>query len=428
MEEFSKKEIEVPQSNILMPVRISRIALNNATQEVVNQIFEDPLPLEAGFTCAIRCNFVPEVQIKHRSIFLKIPLDLNISSGSRFNPLKANGSLELLLKTDFDILDNKLLSKTELTEYYWLKTPTISIGGFPLKAEFLANQLIKSYKNLLTKTIDKEIGRAFNVQKIRAELMRYFSKPFFTSEDGELKVFVSPRIISLAPLEMNRSHLIIPVVMQFENILSSQAPIQRLHHIQLAFTDVKPAESTFSLQARLPMAYISKQIQENIENQEFKSANSSLKVTNLSLSGQGKGMNVTFQTLGSFQGQFFMGFEPNFNSEKQKIVLDNFELKLLKGRGLSKTLFNLIKQRVSNAIKMKLEQELNAFAEGYLQEGRLLLSNKEMIDGLYLNGQILKYDVTDFWIQQGRMYFNFHVWVQTEALMDHIDTSKIMVK
>ena len=407
-------------SVVQLPIKIKRSALNETTFSMLQSIFQDRVELEGGYYCQIKPEGIPDIIAEGHDIAIRLPLNLDIVNSSRLINLKANGILELDLKTNVDIQNNKFITKTQLFGYRWIKRPTINVLRINLPIDMIANLLIKQYRDILCEEIDQQLMSTVALHQLKGLLVRYFNEPFFTAEDGVMKVFVAPREIGIGVFETTPEHIILPASLSFENYIIDNKPSLALHNLSFSRKPVTSDCSDFSMLARVPLAYVEQSLKEELDQTSFGSGSTSIRVHDLTLGGQASVMEARFRTSGAFNGKFAMYFRPEFDPDQSKLTLKDFQLKLIEGKSLSKSLYTLIKQRVSKMAKTALEEQLNGFLNEYLATAHLFISGNEIYPGIALHGRIAKYSLDDFWIQQGRMFFTLNVNLEMEARINSI--------
>ncbi|MBK7232634.1 MAG: DUF4403 family protein [Saprospiraceae bacterium] len=417
---------QIPLSVINLPVQISRSELNRVTRELMMQIFKDDLVLEGGFLCHIQPEPEIDIQAVRNEIHFDIPLQLEIRHKSQFQQIKAIGTLELNLNTKVEVFNQQFLSKTEMLQHRWIKSPVIKLLGVSLPIETIANQLIKKYKSKLIQSIDQQLMGTVDLAKLGQKINHYFKSPFFTSDDGILKVYVTPQEFALGPIFMNDQFITFPAIFYLENTISENIEINRRSGLDFSTRPFSDTSSVFAIQSRIPLQYIEQLLREQLLTQEFGNSMAKVKIQNLVLEGLGEQFDASFETTGSFKGKFKMHFVPGFDKESKKIQLKDFKLNIVSGKGMSKSLYTLLKNKLEKISKEAIESQLNTFMLDYLNTSELFLADKTITNGVKLKGKIDQYQIKDFWIFDKRMYFTVLVDLHLAASVDYIDQSVLI--
>lgn len=418
------RDISLPRSAVQMPVVIDRQELNIALQSLVKDVFHDGLILEGGYKCIVSPEGIPDIRGDGQLIHLDLPLHVQIRSTSKWNPLDVAGTIRLKLDTQIALSTFAFKTTTELVAHEWLKKPVIKVVGINLPIEMIANQLIKSYKVPLCQAIDMEIKDAVDIIAIRTKLLQFFAPPFFSTDDGGLHAFVTPLEIRLGSLRTEDNKLVLPTALFFENVISDFRPESKSHLFQFAQKEVSSyPNSKISIQARIPLAYLQKMLGDSLQAQEFGNEKMRIRIQNFSLQGSGENIIALFSTIGSFKGDFQLQFSPHFNTENDKIVLRGMELKMIKGKGISKTLFNFIRQKVTVMVQNSMEEKLNNLVLEYALTAKDLLKRKEIAKGVFLEGNLQRMDLNQFWVQQGKMFLDAHLYIQVGTSIERLQPS-----
>jgi hypothetical protein len=421
----SPVDLRVPQSTIFIPLKIERAAVQSTAQKLLDNLFSEGLPIEGGYVCYLSTADIPDIQATGDRIRFVLPIQVDIRSGSRWAPGSAGGSIELILESNIGIAQNKMQCSTELIKHRWLVRPALKIAGVQLPIESLANQLIKRYSPRMTKEIDRLVVSALDLGRIRTDLQRFFAKPVFSTDDNQLHVFSTPLELSLGFFRTTTTHIVLPAAVIMENVLGDYRPEHKLHLFAFSKKEVSTGNSNLALQARIPLNYVQNSLRSSLQGSSFQSPTGRINLATLDLSGQSKKLQVNFTTTGAFNGSFEMRFSPEFNAQTGKLYTSDFELKLVKGKGLSKTLYQLIRQQVAITVKKSLEEELNSFLNGYLQQASHLLARRAIYPGTFLSGELKGHDINQFWIQQGKLFFNFHLQMALKAELESIDIKSL---
>lgn len=414
----------IPPSNLNLPVKISRYELNRAIRDILTNVFRDGLTVEDGYSVRITPEGETDIQASQNQILLTIPLNLEITPSMRIQQVKGYGTMELQLAATIDVLEDRFISKTELINHRWLKKPVLKVLGVSLPIETLANQLVKRYKNRITQALDAQIMQSVQLPKIRQSIQNYFREPFFTAEDGILKVYVAPVELAAGPFQMDSEHITLPVIIYLENVISEMRPAALSDQLGFSTRPFPDTSSVFSIQSRIPLAYLEQILREQLITQEFGAPLAHIRIENLVLSGTREIFEANFQTTGTLRGGFRLDFKPEFDQTEKKFYLREFHLKQVSGKGLSKALFSVLKSNVEKTTRTSIEDQLNQFLNEYLETARGFLNHKEIVNGIKLNGEIRNYFVRDFWIEEGRMYFTVSADLNLQAEVHYIDTRK----
>ncbi len=425
---LSTEYTRIPISSLMIPISIGSIELNRVVNEIVKYSIGEGITLEGGYKCKAFMSNDLNLQAIGNELKLTLPIDLEISPTGNFSNIKAIGELELQISSKFDIFQNQFLSKSEITNYKWNKKPVLKVLGVPIPIEGIANQIVKKYKLELQKSIDDYIHSSVDLNKIKSKLYTYFIDPFYSTEDNIIHLYSSPSEIALGPFKIQNDSLIIPILFYLENVIAEQRPIELENNLAFSIRPYVEEGSSFSIQSRVPMNYLSLLIKEGIENQEYGSGISKIKINKIDLSGQGEQVIVNLKTSGAFNGILEMRFIPQYDPATKMISLSELTLKSIEGKRFEKTILALLKNIAESKIKKMLQTQLNDLLQENVRSITDMLNQHEIMPGMIINGQLLDYSINHFQIANERMFFNIKYALNAGLKIYSIDTKNILQK
>lgn len=425
---LSTEYTRIPISTLMIPISIGSIELNRVVNEIVKYSIGEGITLEGGYKCKAFMSNDLNLQAIGNELKLTLPIDLEISPTGNFSNIKAIGELELQISSKFDIFQNQFLSKSEITNYKWNKKPVLKVLGVPIPIEGIANQIVKKYKLELQKSIDDYIHSSVDLNKVKSKLYTYFIDPFYSTEDNIIHLYSSPSEIALGPFKIQNDSLITPILFYLENVIAEQRPIELENNLAFSIRPYVEEGSSFSIQSRVPMNYLSLLIKEGIENQEYGSGISKIKINKIDLSGQGEQVIVNLKTSGAFNGLLEMRFIPQYDQATKMISLSEFTLKSIEGKRFEKTILALLKNIAESKIKKMLQTQLNDLLQENVRSITDMLNQHEIMPGMIINGQLLDYSINHFQIANERMFFNIKYALNAGLKIYSIDTKNILQK
>ncbi|MGB3083937.1 MAG: hypothetical protein WBB21_04435, partial [Saprospiraceae bacterium] len=111
----------------------------------------------------------------------------------------------------------------------------------------------------------------------------------------------------------------------------------------------------------------------------------------------------------------------------KKIDLLNLKLKTIQGPKMEKIIFSLIKGIAENKLKNTIEDQINANLTDYVSNILHMLSGTEILEGVFLDGQLIEYEIKDIRFYNYRMYFTISSSVNMQAQVKKINTGKLIL-
>jgi hypothetical protein len=416
----------LPASNLNLTVHISRSELNNTLNYLVNTLFNEGFNVDEGYQIHTAVSGLVDMQTLNNQIITTLPLEVEIAPDGFFKNNKVKGIISVQLTTQLEIFQNQLLNKTDLTSYQWITKPKINILGLNIPIEPIANIIIKKYKSSICETIDTSIRKNFDLNAIKKTAQQFFVKPLYSTPDNIIHVYASPLEMALGPMAMTPSDLRIPVIFYFESVIAESKPQDLFNDLSFSIRPFFDTSSTFMVQSRLPLPYIEQILREQIENQKYGSGLTSITVHKMGMTGIQKKLSIQLEVTGAYNGNMELSFDPIYNKDKKKIQLENFKLKTPGGGNIKNIIFSLMKGFAENKLQKIIEEQINANLDDYLTNIQKVLSGTEVSTGIFLNGQLLEYEIKDIRFFNNRMYFNIASKLIMHADVRHIDNSKLI--
>ena len=396
----------IGNSKLSIPVHITTSDLNSMINKLVEKHLSSPMILDNGYRTKIQVQKNITFEANDNKLKYGIPLAIEIFPSAEINSVKADGVILLEMSTILNLLNNKIISKTEYVKHSWIQSPSLKILGLPIPIGPIAEAFINKFKPSLCKTIDENIAKSFDANAIKSKLDAFFANPLFTSDDNIIGLYASPSQFAIGPFSMQQDELIIPVMIDGEAVIAEKKPSDLINNLNFEIQPSYDNISELQIQSRVPMQYIEQLCREGVENQSYGSGLTKITVQKIKLNGYKETLQVRLHTLGAYDGELELSFIPRFNSSKKLIQLEEFRIASISGKKLDKTIFNLVQGIIQNKLKSTMEDFFNATIQDYVKSATTLLEGKEIMQTYTISGKLLDYNISNFAISDSRMYFN----------------------
>lgn len=414
-------------SNVNVKVKLSRHELNTVLNYIVAENFGSGLTYEDGYKIMSKIDGPVDIQARQQQILVQLPVSVEISPSGIFSSFKVNGALQFHFTSNFDILENKLSFKTELSHHQWKKKPVVNVFGVNIPIEAIGNYIIRKYKQQICNSIDESIHQNIQLDSIRTKLGNYFKKPVYSYYENEIHVFANPIDLALSPLSMSAQNLEIPLTFYFESVISDSIPEEFNQTCNFSMRPHFEDKSSLHIQSRIPLEFIDSLIKTQVVNNNFGSGLSKIKVLDSKLNGQNQTMYITLVTEGAFKGELLLSFDPVFESVTRQIILQDFNIKAVKGKGLNKIIFSVVKGIAESRIKKTIEDQLNNTLKEFESNIHQMLDRKEIMEGTELNGSLKNYSLSKMQFFKQKLFFNINAELEMEAIISNINTEKLIL-
>ncbi|MBK8955022.1 MAG: DUF4403 family protein [Saprospiraceae bacterium] len=414
-------------SQFNIKIKLSRQELNSVMNYLIQENFKEGLNYEDGYKVKSQLDGPLDIQASQQQLLVQLPVAIEISPAGIFSSFKVNGTLQLQFTSIFNIIENKLYFKTDLSHHQWKKKPVVHVFGVHIPIEAIGNYIIKKYKQDLCSSIDESIIQNIKLDKISNSLKNYFNKPLYSYYDNQIHVFANALDMSLGPISMSSQNLEIPLLFSFESVIADSMPSEFNNTCNFSIKPHYENISSLQIQSRIPLHFMDSLIKMQVENQYFGSGLSKVKVNKSQLTGNGHYMFINLKTEGAYKGELLLSFTPVFDADRRKINLDDFQIQAQKGKGLNKIIFSIVKGIAESRIKNSIEDQLNKTLQEFESHVHQILDRNEIMEGTELNGMLKKYSISKFYLYQQKFYFNIQAELEMEAIVKKIKTDKLIL-
>ncbi len=395
----------IPLTTVNLPVSIRLSELNNLINEQIKNTLSDGLHYEDGYKVVAQLDGDLKVSAQDQNIDLIIPIYLEIFPKTSWSQIKAFGRMDLPLKIEFNIFQDKFISKSKVGEVSWRTPPKLSVMGLKVSVESIANRFVEKYKSSLTNEIDSYLQNVVDLTQLKVKIKKSFDKPFYSTEDNIIHFFVSPSEIGLGPVKVEGEKIIFPLAIYLENVIGSEKPKDLYNDLSFSIRPIVENNIQAVVQGRIPMNYLEILVKEGTEKQTFGNGIAKITIQQISLTGNEKTVTTLVNTTGAFNGRLQINFNPEFNQQKKEIELKNFYLKVLDGKKIEKAMLSLVKGIAESKIKKEIELMMNQLLSDYRTSLLSYLEHKEVYPGMILNGELKNWTIDNFEIVNQIMFF-----------------------
>jgi Domain of unknown function (DUF4403) len=303
--------------------------------------------------------------------------------------LNLNGTVTLL--SDVKMNNWKITTKTELNDFTWQESPTITIAGKEIPITYLINPTIKIFRGKIEKIIDESLEKTLDFKSNILEMMQKASEPFEMNAAYQTWLKVTPQEIyaTEAVLQKNGVNMTVGLKCLMESYIGLKPkPAFNKDKITLKPIANLPEKVVANITAISTYEDASRVMTANFKGKEFGSDKRKVTIQNVEIwHKQGK-MVIALDMLGSLNGRIYLSGFPQYNAETKELYFDDLDYALETKSKLMKTA-NWFAQAI---ILNKIRETCRYSIVPNLEEGKKsmlkYLSNYSPIPGVFVNGKI----------------------------------------
>lgn len=362
---YSMAQPQIPVSSLVVPVHLTRDALEGLLQQTLKDLDAQKFQGESGgvqWTATLSGKV--DLELSGQQILSGIPLQVEVSKDFGLGKVTATGELKVRLRTLYNIRpDWTVQTFTTLEDHRWTRKPVARVGGLAFPISGLADLIIRSTRQQITGSLDEEIQKALDLRLLLTPLWTALKRPRLLSESMQIWFRFEPQE---AGLEAFREE---------NGIMTSAVHVRGLARVkagsepELLRPDAQPVYALLEdipdslrlmIHTELPYEEAERMAEDRIIGQTFTSGRRSVTVEGVELYGQGDYLIASVRLAGSYKGQVHLRGTPVFNATENRIDLEGFDFDVDTRNVLHRSAAWLFKGNIRSALENQLRFPLEA--------------------------------------------------------------------
>ncbi len=366
----SKKLIEAPApapNNFFQPnlysyininYKINKKGLTDTFNFVLDELSKQPLVFpEYDVTTKLKRSGNVTIVVQGKEIAVTLPLDVDVLKKTFIKNFKANGTLELSFKTNFNIDKSwNLSTKTSLLAYEWTKKPKIDLGIINLPIETIANMIIGKSKLNMETNIDQSIKETYDLKAIMAEVAKYTLTPYALDSvfGGWMQMVADSAYFTPAINSANYTEG--KISMKTKMNISTYPPKEFTPSLPIfAWKEFISDSSQMKFLMELEYDHLTKVARDNFVGKKFSEGGKQIEVLDVLVGKKDGKLEVTTRVKGSFNGDLSVKGVPAFDKSKRMIYANNIDVSVKTGNVLHKAAAWLLKGKIKTQLDEMLK-------------------------------------------------------------------------
>lgn len=281
-------------------------------------------------------------------------------------------------------------TQTRILNYKWTKAPAIKLGPIRIPLKFLANKLIDTQLDYISKTIDTEIKKQVNLRQMLSGVWNQVQAPFLVSEEYKTWVRIEPTALLMTPISTRRQTLSTTVGMRgYAAAFVGNKPASGRRKLpKLTIKQTLNNRFKVYLQSKISKEYALQVAKQNFLNKTYRNGKRKVKIVGLNLYGSGEKIVVQAQLEGSLTGTIFLSGTPAYDPKQQTIVINDLNFNLDTRNKLIKVANWLFHRKFIRKIKEAIQLPMKSTLADTKKEAQKMLKNYQVTDGVTLRGTL----------------------------------------
>ena len=203
--------------------KLENLLMETVTSSVVNNTFE-----VNGFNLKFKLNEKLNLDFAGKSIFIKLPLDLEVSKEKGLFSVAGHGSLILTIRMQYEITPAfQLITKTEIDEHTWTKEPVIDLGALDIPVEKVVDMMLKHYDSIICGSIDKVIKEKVDISHQVDNALNVLKDNLNANSFFGLRLYLYPYEVLFEEIQVEKNIINLNGAIKLEAVISNQNPFTR---------------------------------------------------------------------------------------------------------------------------------------------------------------------------------------------------------
>lgn len=398
--QYKKMDFTPKNSVVNIPIEISIKGLEKMINDQLNGLIYEDNSYEDNDGDNLKIKVWKKETIKvttspdafHYYVPLKLAINVRYGAFGFYDYKEVTGAIAMNFKTLYRINDKwELTTTTSMVDYNWLETPKLNIAGANVSIKYVANNLIKSNKDFLEKSIDEQIKANLDIKQSAQDAWMILQDPILANEDYKVWLKLSPKSIAMTPLATMGDKIYSTIGIQSAaEVILGEKPVAAKNTILPPFYQPASIPDVFviNLSTEIPYFEAEKIAKSQIVGQTFTQGSRSITVQNLNLYGQGDNVIIGAVVDGSIKGTIYFRGVPVYDAASSTVEITNVDFDIKTKNVLLKSADWLFKstiiKKMTPFLKFPLEQNLTEAKDMIKKE----LENYKVMEGVIINGDL----------------------------------------
>jgi hypothetical protein len=342
-----------------------------------------------------RDNF--RIEIAGNELKYHIPIKLTIQI-KKFIPLPVI-TAEIALDFTTALALNKdwtLNTKTTSTGYQWISSPFVTIGGYDISIQYIADIILSASKGTIGNEVDKAIRDNLKIKNMMQPVWHDLQKPVKVNDEFNAWLRISPLEVSCTQIsgknnKLNFSAGIVSVNEIFigrqpDTLVSTKLPDLKL---------LNAINNNFNLFVNTDLDYtkITEIAKKEMTGQVYQFGKKKIVIDDLTVYGSGSRVAVELLLSGDLNGKIYLMARPFYDAENQSIGVKEVDFDINTRNSLVKSANWLLNGTLAGMIEKKVVYPVADLLESSKKMISDNIRDNRSVKGIVLRGSIARLDI-----------------------------------
>lgn len=397
-ESYKAAEITLPVSNVAIPVSFSKAnLLAEINGRLDGLIYEDMDRSDDNLQVKVWKTKPMTMDFEGSDIRYNVPIKVWLNGSFGILGFSVSSVMEaemaMMFTTSFTFSkDWKLIPKTSLTGYEWIKDPVATMGRMRFPVSFIADKALTNSKGDICSSIDQNLLEGLNLGSVVNQITAAARRPMLINSDYNIWLVLVPQKISVSPFTSTETTVTTTFGLKAvsEIVVGKKMPELWLDYPkpELIMGNGTDKFLNISFGVDIPFSEAEALFSKQIVGKTFSKGRRTVRVDSLRIYGSGDKVVIGAQLSGSLNGWIYFKGITAFNSTTRSVEFHNLDYELETRNILHRSASWLFRSSILNSLKESMVFPVGPELDRTLTDINNNLIQNRNIKNLELNGKI----------------------------------------
>ena len=409
-----RTELKRDISNVYVPIEATAAELTKILNQMVgNDIYKGSTKY-SGLTVDITKNGLLAVTAADNYLYLTMPISMKLRYGMfQIPPV----SLKLKFKMAARITPEW---KLNIEIYYMglsdLLAEDIGIGLIAFKPRSIVDGITQPVQKFLSDLLSRAINAKYPLKNQIAKVWAAAQKPVLLDKNYSAWLRITPMEVMLCPITAQNNQVKLSLgINTFADLVVGPEPaaLPLVPMPDLKLVNIIDRSFRISLNSDLYYKDMLVIASPMLIDKEFESDGKRITIKAIDVYGNGDKLVVKLETIGSFDGTFYLTGKPVFNTQTNVFSMADVDFDMKTRSFLMKSAAWLLHGFIRNIIQDKLVMDMTPQLEKSREMAQKAISQVKLAENIFMKGSIKTIKVNDLLVQKDKIRIQIYTEGET---------------
>ena len=403
-EQVFRAELKKELSTVYVPIEATAAELGKILNQMIGTDIYKGSTRYSGLTADITRNGVATITAADNYLYLTLPISLKLSYGMfQVPPL----SLKLKFKMAARITpDWKLFAEIYYMGLSDLLAEDVRVGPIAIKPRSIVEGVTQPVQKLLSELLSRAVNARYPLKDQIAKVWLAAQKPVLLDKNYSAWLRINPQEVMLSPLFAQNNLVRLGLgIATYADLVVGPEPSPQAPTALPNLKSVNSIDRSFrvSVNSDLHFRDLLAIASPLLLDKEFDSDGKKITIKAVDVYGNGDKLVVKLDTIGSFEGTFYLTGKPQYNPQTNIFSMSDVDFDMKTKSFLMRSAAWLLHGFIRNIIQEKLVMDMTPQLEKAREMARKAISQVKLAEGIFLKGSVKTIKVNDLLVSKEKI-------------------------